>query len=170
MAESRGRFNVIKKRLITIISESDIVLQPNINQEHVHGDWRTPLRGGKGGYANLPVVSVRFSPIDEEDATYGRVFEGGVTPSYGNISDIAFSLHVHTSACDSSTEDRGKYVQELSEKIVSNLINERYNNDDIGIFDITDINQRESDVENQGWRICRIIINGRIHAKRYHTV
>jgi len=163
MAETRGRFNIVKERLIDLISLSDAVLQPNNIFQHVHGDWKRSIHLE---YRAPPTVSVRISPINIDDSVYGRIHEG---PAEVTASDeeVMWTAHIHTSACTTAGSDRGKHVQDLAELIIDYLIAQRKNQSAYGIEDIYGISHRESDVQGQPYKFCRIIMSGRMLCKRY---
>ncbi len=163
MAETRGRFNVVKNRLIDLIVEADISLQPNIERLHVHGDWKRPI---PRVYKYPPTVSVRISPINVNEDVYARIFEGPSEVT-GSTAEFMFTAHIFTSACTDLDEDRGKYVQDLADKIIDHLLAEAPNQTAFGIEDIYGMSYRESDVGRQPYRLCRVILSGRLDCKRF---
>ena len=167
MAEERGRFNPVKERLIDLIALSDPTLQPNTAYLHVHGEWKRPAYKQ---FRYLPKVSVRVSPINVSEAVYGRIFSGGNVPANieeGSMSMFSFTAHIHTSANDSGTGGRGKYAQDLADTIIDYLIDQSPNQSAYGIEDIYSMNYRESDIDGQGFSLCRVILSGRLDCKRF---
>jgi len=163
MVEIRGRFNPVKNRLMQLISLAHPALQPNLNEEHVSGDWVTSFTK----YRTLPYITVRVSPIDIEDPVYGRVFEGGLSIKYGSIADFDFTAHIHTSACNTTGEDTGKHAQDLADSVVNYLTAQKDSQSTYGIEDIYDMTMRESDMGDQPIKIARVILRGRLLTKRY---
>jgi len=146
---------------MVLISEADGSLLPKAT--HVKGDWKRELKDIR----TPPLVTVRCNPVDIIPSTYCRRLE---SPATGDIAVFAWTAHVHTSACTIDGEQRGRYVQELADKIIDYLTVQAPNQEAYGIFDIFDISQRESDVAKQPYKFCRVIISGRIHAKRYDNI
>jgi hypothetical protein len=162
MPEIRGRFNPVKERLMTLISEADGALQPKAT--HISGNWKRPVTD----FEHIPLVTVRCTPIDVDDAVYGRVFEEeAMVRKKGSITVFSWSAFIHTSACTDAGEQRGKHAQDLADRIIDHLINVSQEQSAYGIEDIFDVSYRESDVAKQPYALCRIIMTGRMLTKRY---
>lgn len=159
MSENRGRFNYTKNRLIALISQATAELQPE--DTHVTGSWDFQTREAR----SLPLVSVRVSPIDIDDQVYDRIFEGGASIKTGSTAIFNVTIHVHTSACTVAGEDRGRYAQELADKIINYLIGQADDQSSYGIEDIYDLTPREA--EMAGYNVARVVISGRMLCKRY---
>lgn len=147
---------------MTLISDSEATLQPKTI--HVIPAEKMP----SDNLRDLPLVSVQINPVELEDQIYARIFEGSPVSAnlkYGDMTYITFSAFVHTSSCNSLGEDRGKYAQELADKIIDRLIEQAKNQSAYGIADIFEISHGEA--EPAGWQLARVVINGKIQCKRY---
>ena len=154
-----GRFYDTKERLMELIAASSSSLQPQ--SAHVIPDWKFD----SSTLQNLPLASVRVAPVNIDDPLYGRVMGGGTVPVFGSIAVFSFTIHVHTRYNDVAGEDKGKYAQQLGDKIIDYLILRSSEESVHHIADIYDLDMRES--EPQGQRVARVIISGRMLCKRY---
>ena len=147
---------------MTLISESEVTLQPKIT----HVIPADKLSTDK--LRVLPLVSVQVNPVELEDQIYARIFEGSTVEAnlkYGDMTYISFSAHVHTSACNDAGADKGKYAQDLADKIIDRLLEQAKNQNAYGISDIFELSHGEA--EPAGWQLARVVINGKIQCKRY---
>lgn len=147
---------------MTLISESENTLLPKIT----HVIPAEKLTTNK--FRVLPLVSVQVNPVELEDQIYARIFEGATVEAnlkYGDMAYISFSAHVHTSACNDGGEDKGKYAQDLADKVIDRLVEQAKNQSAYGISDIFDVSHGE--VEPVGWQLARVVINGKLQCKRY---
>lgn len=162
--------NLVKERLLTLISESDSSLQPKAN--HTSGDWDFHARivGKSGILQNLPFTTVRLNTNVLGDV-YGRDIGGGASGSeaQGNTITISWSAHVLHSACVISGIDRHRNAQDLADKIIDHLVKQVFSEPDFatyGISDIYDMNARESQPREMGKKVSRIIIEGKMDCVR----
>lgn len=163
---TQGRINVVKERLMTLISNSNFSLQPKAS--HVSGDWdfHKRLVGRSGVIQNLPYVTVRLNTNVLGDV-YGRDIGGGASPERGNTATISWSAHVLHSACRLTGFDRHRNAQDLADKIIDHLVQEAGNQFvTYGISDIYDVTARESTPADMGKKITRVIIEGKIDCVR----
>ena len=109
---------------------------------------------------------MRISTINISEAVNGRILEGPAETT-GSVAEFMFTAHIHTSACKVGDEDRGKYAQDLADKIIDHLLDVAPDQSAYGIEDIYGMSYRESDVGGQPWRLCRVILSGRKDCKRY---
>jgi len=165
---TQGRMNVVKERLMALISESDASLQPKTS--HVSGNWDFHPRivGSSGVLRNRPYVTVRLN-TDVLGDVYGRDIGGGPygSEARGNVITISWSAHVLHSACVISGIDRHRNAQDLADKIIDHLVKEAGNQfTTYGISDIYDIHGRESTPADMGKKVSRIIIEGKMDCVR----
>ena len=146
-----GRLDPIKKHLISLIESAD----PTI---HAYPDWRMNIKHTR----NFPIATVRIMDAMITDETYGRKF---TSTEEGSIGIYRFSIHVFASNCKVSGEAKAKYALESADKILTYLKQNRRNTT-YGIYDISDLSARESEVANAPFNISRVIIEGNIWAKR----
>jgi hypothetical protein len=143
-----GKFNETKKDLIAKIKLA-------VPEATVEGNWR---EGINEIVRNLPFVTVRLKDV------LADVYDRNIGESYlGCIGHYAFSLFIFHSNCVESGEEKGKYCQDVADRIMSYLA---YQPSRIG-YDIGEFNSRESEAERGAHRISRVIVEGNIHIKRY---
>ena len=142
-----GKFNETKKSLISAVSTA-------IPEATVEGNWRQLEQHIA---RNLPFITVRMKDVlsDVYDRNIGEA-------SAGSIAHYPFSLFIFHSNCMESGEEKGKYAQDVADRIKSYLVAQP---SPIG-FDIDEFNSRESEPERGGHRISRVIVEGSIHIKR----
>lgn len=146
-----GRFNPIKKHLLTLIETAD-------NTIHAFPDWKMNIRHIR----NFPIATVRITGSTISDEVFGRKFTAS---EEGSIAGYRFTIHIFASNCQVSGEAKAKYAQESADKIITYL-KENKRNSTYGIFDISDISVRESEPAQSSFNISRVIIEGIIWAKR----
>lgn len=142
-----GKFNETKKALIAQI-------QSAIPEATVEGNWRE----GIGDIVrNLPFITVRLKDVlaDVYDRNIGET-------SDGCIAHYPFSLFIFHSNCLESGEEKGKYAQDVADRVMSGLAPQPSS---IG-YDIGEMSARESEPERGAHRISRVIVEGSIHIKR----
>ena len=147
MSHLTGKFNETKKDLIAKIRLA-------VPEATVEGNWRE----GIGEIVrHLPFVTVRMKDVlaDVYDRNIGE-------SSDGSIAHYPFSLFIFHSNCLTSGEEKGKYAQDVADRIMSYLA---YQPSRIG-YDIGEMNARESEPEGGYHRISRVIVEGSIHIKR----
>ena len=142
-----GKFNDTKKTLIAKIKLA-------VPEATVEGNWR---EGINEIVRNLPFVTVRMKDVlqDVYDRNIGE-------SSDGCIAHYPFSLFIFHSNCLESGEEKGKYAQDVADRIISYL---SYQPSRIG-YDIGEMSARESEPEGGHHRISRVIIEGSIGIKR----
>jgi len=165
---TQGRMNVVKERLMTLISNSNSSLQPKAS--HISGEWdfHRRLVGKSGIIQNLPYVTVRLN-TDILGDVYGRDIGGGISGSEerGNIITVTWSAHVLHSACRISGFDRHRNAQVLADEIIDYLVKEAGNQfTTYGISDIYEVNARESEPRDMPKKITRVIIEGKMDCVR----
>jgi len=142
-----GKFNETKKALITQVEAA-------IPEATVEGNWRE----GIGEIVrNLPFITVRMKDVlaDVYDRNIGE-------SSDGCIAHYPFSLFIFHSNCLESGEEKGKYAQDVADRVMSSLAAQPSS---IG-YDIGEMSARESEPEGGHHRISRVIVEGSIHIKR----
>ena len=142
-----GKFNETKKALISAV-------QTAIPEGTISGNWR---RTEQEIVRHLPFVTVRLKDVltDVYDRDIGE-------SSSGSIAHYAFSLFIFHSNCMESGEEKGKYAQDVADRIISHLTGQP---SVIG-YDIDELTARESETERGAHRISRVIIEGSCHIKR----
>jgi len=142
-----GKFNETKKALINAVKTS-------VPEATVEGSWRQTI---EHIVRNLPFVTVRLKDIlsDVYDRNIGET-------SDGSIAHYPFSLFIFHSNCMESNEEKGKYAQDVADRILSYLAGQP----SVVGYDIDELIARESEPERGGHRISRVIIEGNIHIKR----
>lgn len=142
-----GKFNETKKDLISKIKSA-------IPEATVEGNWR---EGINEIVRNLPFVTVRMKDVlaDVYDRNIGE-------SSDGCIAHYPFSLFIFHSNCLESGEEKGKYAQDVADRVMSGLASQPSS---IG-YDIGEFSCRESEPERGPHRISRVIVEGSIHIKR----
>jgi len=165
---TKGRINIIKERLLTLISTADASLQPKTT--HLSGEWdfHPRLVGRSGILQNLPYVTVRINTDILGDEIYGRDIGGGPSGSEqrGNITTVTWSAHVLHSACMISGIDRHRNAQDLADKIMDYLVQQAGSQETWGISDIYEMNARESTPRDMPKKVSRIVIEGRMDCVR----
>lgn len=162
---TRGRINVVKERLMALISTADAGLQPQAS--HVSGDWDFHRRivGTQGIIRNLPYVTVRVN-TDVLGHVYGRDCGDTAPDMRGTVPTITWSAHVLHSSCRLAGFDRHRNAQDLADKIIDYLVQQAGNQSAFGISDIYDITGRESTPREMGKKLTRIIIEGKMDCVR----
>lgn len=163
-----GGINAIKSRLITLIREADTSLGTTEANTHVFGDWRiamnkiySPKTGPK-----LPIVTVRISPAMLQDKFFGRLWNNG---EYGEVGMYSFTAHCFAEVCTTSGEEKYKNAHDLADSILRYLASRKWHqspHSSYPIWDIGDLNARESQPKKGGHKVCRVIIEGNIMIKR----
>lgn len=142
-----GKFNETKKALIDTI-------QICVPEATVEGNWRQSIQHI---VRDLPFVTVRMKDVlsDVYDRNIGE-------SSDGSIAHYPFSLFIFHSNCMEDGEEKGKYAQDIADRIISCLAPQP---SAVG-FDIEGLTARESEPEGGGHRISRVIVEGQINIKR----
>lgn len=143
-----GKFNETKKALIAEVEAA-------IPEATVEGNWRE----GIGEIVrHLPFITVRMKDVLAD--VYDRNI--GDTSGDGCIAHYPFSLFIFHSNCLESGEEKGKYAQDVADRIMSYIAPQPSS---IG-YDIGEMSMRESEPERGAHRISRVIVEGSIHVKR----
>jgi hypothetical protein len=142
-----GKFNETKKALIE-------AMELAVPEATISGNWRQTI-----GHLveNLPFVTVRLQHLPLEDVYDRNIGEA----SDGSIATYRFSAHVFHSNCMEDGEEKGKYAQDVADRIESYLIK----NVPVG-YDIFGVGVRESGGDSAGSRISRVVVEGSINVLR----
>jgi hypothetical protein len=143
-----GKFNPTKKQLIAAIKTA-------VPEAWVSGNWRDNIIEM---IRNLPFVYVRIFPARFTDV-YERNIGGGTS---GSLANYHFILHIFHSNCYESGEEKGKYSQDLTDRIIDYLIVQP---SPVGA-DIGNMDCRESEPTHGNHKISRVIVEGDILIKR----
>lgn len=145
--DCNGKFNETKICLIDAVKSA-------VDEATVEGNWRQNIASI---VRSLPFVTVRMKDVlsDVYDRNIGET-------SDGSIAHYPFSLFIFHSNCMESGEEKGKYAQDVADRIISYLANQP----SVVGFDIEALTARESEAEGGYHRISRVIIEGQINIKR----
>lgn len=137
-----------------------------------YGDWFEAISNIYGPRTGLkvPLVYVRVSPVTVRHMTYTRR-----VPEEGSMQTFEFSAHLFHRTCTLANNnnvacEKYKHAHDIADLIVDALEQMDWHNDatygDSAICDVVDLNIRESEPKRGAKRLCRIIIEGTIFAKR----
>ena len=165
LVEWKGSLYSIKKRFIDLI---DTAISGSPHFGHTSPEWFALPRNLT---TQLPLATVRIGPMTVEDEVYGRVLTSDTSVDYGEYDRFSFIVHCFASACKGdSCESSLDYVQDFADDIVKYLKSHRRDlATDYGVYDIVDVDQRESMIERVPANVRRIIIEGGLEAVKYDT-
>ena len=151
--------NEVKMRLKTLIKLAESTV-------NVFGNWRlamenlySPVSGLK-----LPIVTVRVSPYSIHEVSFGRRI-----PESGSMAYVSFTAHCFAEACETEGEEEYKNAHDLANTIMTYLATQKWEqtpHNAYSIVDVFDMNARESEPAKGSRKICRIIVEGTILAKK----
>jgi len=158
-ATQQGTINEVKKRLENLI----VLAEPTAN---VFGDWQLALEQIYGPVSGLklPLVTVRISPYEPQEMTYARRI-----PESGSMVRLNFTAHCFAEACELEGEEKYKYAHDLADKILSYLSRQVWEiipHSSYPIVDVYNLSAWESEPTKGSRKICRMIVEGTILAKR----
>lgn len=113
-----------------------------------------------------PIATIRVDPGIYEDNAYGRIWQGGASPTTAMQTMFGFTIHVFSSYNTGIGEDHNRNAW-IAARVIVDHLNSLSRTTDLsprGVWAIDDIIMRESDprVRNMG----RIIIEGEIKVTR----
>jgi len=157
LAESAGKAEAVKNKLMEIISDADESLQPQNN--HVSGDWRVETYWIEGAKS---AVTVKINEAVFTDLIFGRKTSSTTS---GQFISVPFSAHIWKE--NAITGLKARYALNLADKIIDILLTYTPPEDDTsGIVYFYDITSRESEPDRGPKAMSRVIIEGFIMVKR----
>lgn len=156
---SKGGINEIKTQLMDYIEEADSTIT-------CFGNWFEALDNIYGPKTGLkvPIVYVRISPVTIRHMTYSRS-----VPESGSMQTFEFTAHVFDKVCKEAGQEKYKYAHDIADKIMDYLEKINWNSGayaDSAIVDVQEMQARESEPKRGAKRLCRMIIEGTLFAKR----
>lgn len=159
MSDPAGRIEAIKKRLITLIQNSnEFLTSDSVSAEHDSVD--AYVLGD-----NLPFAVVRFGPSSQIDV-YGRQMPSGTG---GRMIVQPFTIYLFHSACAESGESRHRYIHQINDDVVDYLDSRRSSEEDDNIIDIYGLRSREVPTQRSRRNLVRMIIDGNLLVLRQDT-
>lgn len=161
MSDPLGRKESIKKRLVAMIDSA-------INGAPYFGtaspEWKDlPINFAQ----NLPLVTVRLGLMVPESDIYGMVLSSSNAETVmGKMESWSFTLYCLASACKESGESSDRYVHQFTDAIKDYLEQYRFSESDYEVYDITDLTDRESNVEGLPRNVRRMIIEGNLWVRK----
>lgn len=141
---------------MTFISEASADLLPKA--EHVLGNWR--LNVWQLASDKFPIVTVRIGPSNIIETAYGRELGGGVSGQYVMYAWSAFVFEANSDEPNLKAKD----AMILADIIMTYLAKKC--DKASGIIHIYDMVVRESEPARGSQRMSRIVVEGRLLARR----
>jgi len=151
---NEGYMNDVKVKLLEIIVASHV----DLTSAKVHANWK--LNIAKMGQEDLPAVTIRIMPSATQESVYGRQLEKTKQGVH-----IVYNFTAHIWALRTSGDVEAETVQDLADAIESYLL-QNGQDTTTGIIRVFDITKRESQPDRGARRYKRIIMTGRIHARK----
>jgi len=161
VSDPLGRKESVKKRLVAMI-DSAISGAPYFGTSS--GEWKDlPINFAQ----NLPLVTVRLGLMGPESDVYGMVLSSSNAETVeGKMESWSFTLYCLASACKEAGESSDRYVHQFTDAIKDYLEQYRFSESANEINDITDLTDRESNVEGLPRNIRRMIIEGNLWVRK----
>lgn len=154
---TEGRIHEVKSALMTMISGADALLTPTSTITHVLGNWR--LNVWQLTSNKFPIVTVRLGPSSDIETAYGRRIR-----HYQRGQYVIYTWSAYVFAYHATSGLVAKNAMDLADKIKTWLSAACHST--AGIPYIYDMIIRESEPSRGSQRISRIIIEGKLIAKR----
>lgn len=155
---TQGHIHTVKSALMQLISLADATLNDEVDFKHVLGNWRLNVWALSDD--KFPIVTVRMGPSSDLEVAYGRRIRHNQFGQY-----VVYSWSAYVFAFHATTEDLvSKTAMDLADAIKTYLAKACHATS--GIPYIYDMTIRESEPARGSQRISRIIIEGRLIAKR----
>jgi hypothetical protein len=154
MSANEGYMNDVKVKLIEKIVASHV----DLTASKVHADWK--LNVWKLAQSAMPAVTVRIMPSVSKDIAYGRQVSKTQKGLY-----VIYSFSAHIWAVRASGSVKAESAQDLADAIETYLL-QNAQDTTTGIVYVFDITKRESQPERGAKRYQRIIMNGKILARK----